>query len=129
MTMRINNIDDLPEAKREQARKKMGQLCTAAAAMKYHNIKTEVDGHVFDSRREAERYGELRLLYAARQIAVLMIQVPFPLTGGIMYIADFVYYDLARKEFIVEDAKGVKTKEYLLKKILMREIGIEIQEV
>lgn len=129
MGIRANSIEDLPEQMRDQARKKMGQLCTAAAAMKYHNIRTEVDGHVFDSRREAERYGELQLMYGAKEIAVLMIQVPFPLPGGIIYIADFVYYDLRLKEFVVEDAKGVKTKEYLLKRKLMKEIGIEIREV
>lgn len=67
-------------------------------------------------------------MYQAREIASLMIQVPFPLPGGISYIADFVYYDIRRKRFVVEDAKGVKTKEYVMKKKLMREIGIEIEE-
>jgi hypothetical protein len=90
---------------------------------------TEADGYVFASAREAKRYGELKLQYAAREIAALRLQVPFPLPGGIVYIADFVYYDLRDKRWVVEDVKGVRTKEYQLKKKLMREIGIEIDEV
>ena len=128
MSLTFNSVGDLPEKHQAQARKKLGESGQAKQS-KYRNVRTEADGHVFDSRREADRYGELQLLYAAKEIAVLMIQVPFPLPGGIMYIADFVYYDIARKEFVIEDAKGVRTKEYLLKKKLMREIGIHIQEV
>jgi hypothetical protein len=96
---------------------------------KYHNIKTEVDGHVFDSKHEAERYGELCFMFAAKEIAALGLQVSFPLPGGIQYIADFVYYDLKCRCWVVEDAKGVRTKEYKIKQKLMKEIGIEIREV
>lgn len=128
MALRINSADELPDSLRQQAREKLGTTGVAKGS-KYRNIRTEADGHVFDSAREAERYGELRLLYAARQIAALMIQVPFPLPGGIAYFADFVYYDLGERRLVVEDVKGVKTKEYVIKKKLMREIGIEIHEV
>lgn len=126
--MRINSVSELPEHLRDQARKQLG-TDGPAKALKYRNIKTEADGHIFDSQREAERYGELSLLYAAKEICALSIQVPFFLPGGIVYIADFVYYDLRGKCWVVEDVKGVRIKEYLLKKKLMREIGIEIQEV
>lgn len=126
--MRINNINELPGRLRDQARKRLGTDKTAKE-LKYRNVMTEADGHVFASAREAERYAELKLLYTAREIAALKIQVPFPLPGGIVYIADFVYYDLREKRWVVEDSKGVRTKEYQLKRKLMKEIGIEIQEV
>lgn len=129
MTMRINCVEDLPESMRDQARRQLGESSTKAKELKYRNIRTEADGHIFDSQREAERYGELSLLYAAKEISALSIQVPFFLPGGIVYIADFVYFDLREKVWVVEDAKGVRTKEYILKKKLMREIGIEIREV
>ena len=129
MSFRVNRVDDLPDNLREQARKKMGQTIAFAATCKYNNVRTEADGHIFDSQREAERYGELKLLYSAREIAALMIHVPFPLPGGITYLADFVYFDLGTQQFVVEDAKGCRTKEYIIKKKLMKEIGIGIQEV
>lgn len=129
MSFRVNTITDLPEHLQEQARQKLGPAGGCAKESKYRNVRTEADGHIFDSAREAERYGELRLLYEAKEIAALMIQVPFPLPGGITYLADFVYYDLRRQAYIVEDAKGVRTKEYILKKKLMKEIGIVIEEV
>lgn len=128
MVLRVNDVGELPEQMQAQVRKKLGVGNTAAKDLKYHNVRTEADGHIFDSQHEAVRYGELKLMYQAREIASLMIQVPFPLSGGISYIADFVYYDIRRKRFVVEDAKGVKTKEYVMKKKLMREIGIEIEE-
>lgn len=129
MTLSISNVDELPEHMRDQARKKLGKFSAKAKELKYRNVKTEADGHVFDSQREAERYGELGFLYAAREICSLSIQVPFFLSGGIVYVADFVYYDLRERRWVVEDSKGVLTKEYIMKKKLMKEIGIEIQEV
>lgn len=126
--MRINSVSELPERLQEQARKQLG-TGGAAKALKYRNVKTEADGYVFDSQREAERYGELSLRYAAKEIAALMIQVPFFLPEGIVYFADFVYYDLLEKRWVVEDVKGVRTKEYQLKRKLMKEIGIEIMEI
>lgn len=128
MGLNINRIEDLPAKYQGQARKQLGSEGFAKES-KYHNKPTEVDGHMFQSGHEAERYGELRLLYQAQKICALRLQVPFFLPGGIIYKADFVYYDIENKCFIVEDAKGDRTKEYIMKKKLMLEIGIEIQEV
>jgi len=101
---------------------------------KYHARKTEVDGIVFDSKKEAERYRQLLLLQRAGEITGLQIQVPYVLIEKskygktIKYIADFVYRE-KNGEQIVEDTKGVKTPVYRLKKRLMAEIyGIEIRE-
>lgn len=104
---------------------------------KYGNHKTQVDGHVFDSAKEAERYKSLVLLERAGSIDGLRIQVPFVLAPGavvkgrkrppIRYIADFVY--LESGEIIVEDCKGVRTDVYRLKRHLMMVVhGVDIRE-
>lgn len=80
-------------------------------ANKYGNIK----GNGFDSRKEANRYAELRLLQRAGKIFDLQRQVEYLLTPGDKsvgirarkYIADFVYHD-ENGELVVEDVKGYK---------------------
>ena len=88
--------------------------------------------------KEAERYVELSLLQRAGEISDLRLQVPFELvpkqkdTRGrvireIKYVADFVYTENGK--MVVEDVKGCKTKEYELKKKLMKYFhDIEIKE-
>lgn len=100
---------------------------------KYHAKKTEIDGITFDSKKEAKRYQELKLMERAKAIHDLQMQVPFPLIKKspygreIKYYADFVYYEGDR--MVVEDTKGYRTDVYKLKKRLMAEIyGIEIKE-
>ena len=110
-----------------------------ASRSKYHNRKTECDGIIFDSKREAARYKELKLLLTAGEISDLRMQVPyeliptFKLKGetfrGMKYVADFVYRDKNGNE-VVEDSKGMRTDIYKLKKKLMAYIHhIVIQEV
>lgn len=117
---------------------------------KYNNKKAEADGLVFDSVRERNRYLELKLMERAGDISDLRRQVKFTLIdtqrepdtqgprGGIKrgkvieketaYIADFVYTE--NGETVVEDAKGVKTPEYIIKRKLMLErYGIRIKEI
>lgn len=101
---------------------------------KYGAVKTEVDGITFASKHEASRYLELWLLEQAGEITNLRLQVPFELIPKskygmpIRYIADFTYNDL-NGQLIVEDAKGVKTPVYRIKRRLMAELkGIEIKE-
>jgi len=104
---------------------------------KYHAVRTEVDGIGFASKREAQRYVELKLLEKAGEITCLELQPVFPLLaayrgGGVAvgkYLADFRYI---RKdgEVIVEDVKGVKTPVYNLKKKIVRaNYGVQIVEV
>ena len=106
--------------------------------MKYHNRKTRVFGIMFDSKHEAERYLVLRDMERDGKISDLRLQVKFELIppfkiGGkayrsANYIADFVYTKNGKQ--IVEDAKGVRTSVYQLKKKLMAwRHGIEIREV
>lgn len=95
---------------------------------KYRNIKTDVDGEVLDSRREARRWKELNLLGKAGKIAGVARQATFFLPGGVRYKADFVVIHLDGTH-TVEDAKGVRTQAYSIKKRLMRALGIEIIEI
>ena len=109
---------------------------------KYGNRKTWVGDQCFDSKREANRWVELVLMQKAGEIRNLERQVPYELipevrdetTGkviqrNIVYKADFVYQD-RDGSLVVEDAKGCRTKEYLIKKKLMLwRNGIRIREV
>lgn len=95
---------------------------------KYKNCRTEYNGRKYPSQLEANRAAELQLMVKAGELCGVMEQVTFHLAGGIKYIADFVLL-FPDGTYWVEDAKGVKTKEYQLKKKLMREKGIEILEV
>ena len=101
---------------------------------KYKSKPTVIDGIRFASRKEAQRYTELRLLERAGQISGLRLQVPYELIPkhgrerAIKYIADFVYNEDGQT--IVEDVKGYRTDVYKLKRRLMYErYGIEIREV
>lgn len=111
---------------------------------KYGNKKTEVDGIVFDSKHEALRWIELKYMERAGLIRDLKRQVRFCLVPtiegegkkirqrAVYYVADFEYweknYDCWKR--VVEDAKGVRTDVYKLKKKLMLwRHGIEIKEV
>ena len=99
---------------------------------KYNNQKTLVDGIMFDSKKEAKRYGELNLLFKKGKITYLETQPKYEIIIKgkkiCSYIADFRYI-IGGKEIIVEDVKGFKTSTYRLKKKLMKAIyGIDIYE-
>lgn|SRR3990167_2970855 len=102
---------------------------------KYGNVKTEINGYLFDSKREADRYLILLSMEQAGEIKQLELQPKFPLlvkTGKAVgfYKADFQYFDVSKKEWVVEDAKGVRTAVYRLKKKIVEEVhGIKIVEV
>lgn len=102
------------------------------------------------SRKEHNRAVQLKLWQRAGVISNLREQVPFELipaqysvdtaTSRIAkpklieracrYIADFVYTDNETGQTIVEDTKGVRTKEYIIKrKLMLFRHGIRIKEV
>ena len=105
---------------------------------KLGNTKVAVDGIEFDSKREARRYSELRMLERAGNITDLRLQVEYELIPGhyeveptgevykrgenkgkpktkrvciehpVFYVADFCYTDTESGKEIVEDAKGYR---------------------
>lgn len=102
---------------------------------KYHNKKTKIDGIVFDSKREAERYSELKLLERAKKIENLILQPKFILQNGyrkkngekvrdITYIADFRYIENGVE--VVEDVKGVETEVFKLKRKIFEKLYSDI---
>lgn len=122
---------------------------------KYNNKKVMLDGIVFDSKREATRFAELKLLERAGQISKLELQKTFELIPAqyekasdyykigakkgqlkkgkliekaVTYKADFCYWKDGK--WIVEDTKGVRTREYIVKRKLMLYVhGIRIREI
>ena len=121
---------------------------------KYHSKKTVVDGITFDSKKEARRWQELKLLEQAGEISDLRRQVPYELipkqtekvvrystkTGkrlqdgektlerAVYYVADMVYTRDGKT--IVEDTKGFRTQEYILKrKLMLYRYSIKVREV
>lgn len=100
--------------------------------MKYHNKKTEVDGYTFDSKKEARRYSELKLLESAGEIVNLQLQPKFLLQDSfkydgktmrkIEYIADFRYVENGKD--VVEDVKSPITRKHpvysIKKKLLLK---------
>jgi hypothetical protein len=112
---------------------------------KYHNVKTTVEGIEFDSRAEANRYAELRLMEKAGEIRELRRQVTFVLAPAIRvvtstrtkpalrYIADFTYLDLKHDRYVVEDVKSAPTAQkeaFRIKLHLMKSVhGIDVHLV
>lgn len=116
------------------------QTAKVARQSKFGNRKTVVDGITFDSAKEARRWQQLRLEERAGNIRDLKRQVPFPITSTnshngarvavAKYFADFTYWRIqpdGDELYVVEDAKGVRTDVFNLKKKLVeQEHGIEI---
>ena len=124
---------------------------------KYHNKTYTYDGIQFDSMKECRRYQELKLLEKAGKIKDLELQKTYELipaqyeestetyTKGIhkgepkpgrlleravVYRADFAYIDCETGKYVVEDTKGFRTPEYILKrKMLLYIHGIKIKEI
>ena len=106
---------------------------------KFGNKKVVVNGIQFDSKREARRYLDLRAMEIAGQIQNLRLQVKYLLIPSqridgkavereVTYVADFVYEQ--NGETVVEDSKGHRTKDYIIKRKLMLSVwGIQIREV
>jgi hypothetical protein len=114
-----------------------GPKTKSASYSKYRNVKTVVDGVVFDSKKEAKRYQELKLMEKAGEIHGLQTQRRFNIMVRehliCTYIADFYYFKKESvNEIIIEDVKSEKTRKlpvYRIKKKLMKAIyNIDILE-
>ena len=98
---------------------------------KFGSVKTKVDGITFDSKKEAARYTDLKLLLKAGEISDLELQPTYAMIVNgrkiCSYRADFRYKENGKQ--IVEDSKGFRTPVYRIKVKLMRACyGIEICE-
>ena len=116
---------------------------------KYHAKKVTVGDETFDSLKECERWHELQRTQMKGEIKGLCRQVRYNLIPtqrepdivgpkgkhrpgrvierGVDYVADFVYYKGGK--IIVEDVKGYKTPEYIIKrKLMLYKFGIRILE-
>lgn len=108
---------------------------------KYGNKKTSCNGKTFDSKKEADRYLFLLSQQKLGKITHLQTQVHFELIPKQLkangnaerkceYVADFVYIECDTGREIVEDVKGFRTPEYVIKRKLMLYMhNIEITEI
>lgn len=136
-------IEDLPESYQRQAKEKYEKAVNrrldarksengvtyqerkenASNRLKYGNKRTEVDGIVFDSRKEAEYYIHLKEMEKVGIVSNIILQpryelIPAFTKNGVKYrkmeyVADFQYDKDG--EIIVVDVKGYKTDVYNLK--------------
>lgn len=110
-------------------------------SMKYNNQKKTVDGITFDSILEARRYIILKARLEAGTISDLRLQPHYTIMEGykdlsgtyirpVQYIADFSYIINEDGRRIVEDAKGVRTEAYAIKRKLVRDrFGVDVVEI
>jgi len=122
---------------------------------KYNASKVVYDGITFDSKKECKRYMELKLLERGNVIRDLRLQVEFELLPNqyatekrygkngkplkdkkvllerrVVYRADFVYILNETNETVIEDVKGIKLPEYILKrKLFLYRYGVPIHEI
>ena len=118
----------------------MPRYASRPARSKYGSQITEVDGIKFRSKREATRYGELKLMERAGLISDIRLQPRFVLCPWMLdhsdirplgeYRADFGYTDERTGRDVIEDVKGFRTPLYKWKKKHVEaQYGIEIREV
>lgn len=110
---------------------KMPKAVGPAKRSKYGNVKIVYDGIPFDSTKEGNRYLELKQREREGAISELCLQTVYDLSiNGVhicKYKSDFDYIEANAR--VVEDSKGFKTREYKIKRALMRAIyNITIRE-
>ena len=134
------DVRSLSPKAQKQVYEKLVESQKLNAGAKSGAKKVTINGIQFDSKREARSYLDLSAMEMAGQIRDLQLQVKFELIpsqridGKVVerscdYVADFTYYD---KDgwYVVEDTKGMKTKDYIIKRKLMLYIHkIRIREV
>ena len=96
---------------------------------KYGAVKTKIDGQIFDSKKEADYYCELKLRLQAGEIKGFCLQPTFILAEGLKYKADFIVFNNDGTTEVI-DVKGFKTKEYITKKKVFEDkFNLKIIEV
>ena len=120
MTRPLN--DRMTVLTKEQGRELLAQK---PKKRKYRNEPVVLDGIRFDSKRERDYYIELKQRDKLGEVGGVQLQVPFPILGPAgelicTYVADFVFFDHVADRFRVIDVKGVETRDFKLKKKLMK---------
>ncbi len=96
---------------------------------KYRSYKTSIDGHTFDSLKEANYYEDLKLRLKCNDIKGFCLQPTFILAPGLKYKADFITFN-NDGSYDVIDVKGFKTKEYIAKKKVFEDkYNLKITEI
>lgn len=96
---------------------------------KYRANKVSIDGHTFDSQKEADYYCELKIKLQAKEINGFCLQPTFILAPKLKYKADFIVFHKDNSTEII-DVKGVKTKEYIAKKKVFEDkFNLKITEI
>ena len=96
---------------------------------KYKANKTSVDGHTFDSQKEADYYCELKMRLNSNDINGFCLQPTFILAPGLKYKADFIVFNKDNSCDVI-DVKGFKTKEYITKKKVFEDkFNLNITEI
>ena len=96
---------------------------------KYRANKVSIDGHTFDSQKEADFYCELKLRLKSEEINGFCLQPIFILAPGLKYKADFIIFNKDNTTEVI-DVKGFKTKEYIAKKKVFEDkFNLKITEI
>ena len=96
---------------------------------KYRANKVSVDGHTFDSQKEADYYCELKIRLKSGEINGFCLQPIFILAPGLKYKADFIIFNKDNSTEVI-DVKGFKTKEYIdKKKVFEDKYNLKITEI
>lgn len=118
---------------REEARDLLSQ--PKRKKSKFKNIRIEIDGIPFASKREGAYYSELKLREKAGEVGGVELQRRFALLGkdGMLictYVADFCFWDHVEGRFRCIDVKGVETDVFKIKRKLMKScLGIDVEVV
>ena len=78
--------------------------------MKYNNTRPVVDGIKFDSKREAERYKELKLLERAGKISDLILQPRFELLPKYTINGTYRDWETDRKSTRLNSSHSAKSR-------------------
>jgi len=117
------------------------KLVKKTKSSKFSNIKSEIDGYKFDSKKESEFYGSLKIKKQAGLIKNFKMQVPYNIVVNNIHIANyFLDFEVENKDGTIEyiDIKGkdkktnkfIKTGVFALKKRLVEAIyGIKISMI
>ena len=131
------NVDDF----KKKFSLKDGKVVKKTKSSKFNNVKVEIDGHTFDSIKEGEFYGSLKIKKKAGLIKDFKIQVQYDIMVNNIHIAyyyldflienndgSFEYIDIKGKDS--KTKKFIKTGVFALKKRLLEAIyGIKISMI